>query len=352
MATGCRIKITGPDQGVIEAILPRHSLLYRSDAFREKIIAANVTQIIIVLAAVPSFYEDLVNRCLAAAESAKIKVLIVLNKADLQSETAQALAKLALYRDLGYPLLTLSAHQDTAPLMPFLQGETSVLVGQSGMGKSSIINSLLPGVKAETREISATLDSGKHTTTHARLYHLNPDSHIIDSPGLQEFGLHHLKPEEIDHAFVEFRPYLGQCKFNNCRHRSEPGCAVLAADNGRPYTAAQAGGLSEAGQHLICNSDIAGFFTGTATQGCFFGQSARFPLHPFAVTVQAAAQLRNDFRGGVDDLAGAETGAGHFLVKRFRQYLGYLVRVLHERSSAYSPRSFSADLHQGQLGEA
>lgn len=224
-----RIKLTGADQGVIEAILPRQSLLYRSDAFREKIIAANVTQIIIVLAAVPSFYEDLVNRCLAAAESAKIKVLIVLNKADLQSETAQALAKLALYRDLGYPLLTLSAHQDTSPLIPFLQGETSVLVGQSGMGKSSIINSLLPGVEAETREISATLDSGKHTTTHARLYHLNPGSHIIDSPGLQEFGLHHLKPEEIDHAFIEFRPYLGQCKFNNCRHLSEPGCAVLAA---------------------------------------------------------------------------------------------------------------------------
>ena len=222
-----RIKLTGPDQGVIEAILPRHSLLYRSDAFREKIIAANVTQIVLVLAAVPSFYEELVNRCLVAAESTKIKVLIVLNKADLQLETALALEKLALYRDLGYPLLPLSAHQDISPLMPFLQGETSVLVGQSGMGKSSIINALLPGIQVETREISATLDSGKHTTTHARLYHLNPDSHIIDSPGLQEFGLHHLKPEDIDHAFIEFRPYLGQCKFNNCRHLSEPGCAVL-----------------------------------------------------------------------------------------------------------------------------
>ncbi len=224
-----RIKFTGPDQGVIEAVLPRDSLLYRSDAFREKIIAANVTQIILVLAAVPSFYEELVNRCLVAAESTKIKVLIVLNKADLQAETAKAMEKLALYRELGYPLLPLSAHQDTAPLLPFLQGETSVLVGQSGMGKSSIINTLLPDIKVETREISTTLDSGKHTTTHARLYHLNPDSHIIDSPGLQEFGLHHLKPEEIDHAFIEFRPYLGQCKFNNCHHLCEPGCAVLAA---------------------------------------------------------------------------------------------------------------------------
>lgn len=230
-ACGDRVefKLTGPRQGVIEKILPRHSLLYRSDAFREKIIAANVTQIIIVLAAVPTFYEELVNRCLIAAESTKIKALIVLNKADLKAETAKVLEKLALYRELGYPLLPLSAHQDTAPLLPFLQGETSVLVGQSGMGKSSIINSLLPDIQVETREISTTLDSGKHTTTHARLYHLNPDSHIIDSPGLQEFGLHHLKPEDIDYAFIEFRPYLGKCKFNNCRHLSEPGCAVLAA---------------------------------------------------------------------------------------------------------------------------
>lgn len=230
-ACGDRVRIapTSADQGVIESILPRQSLLYRSDAFREKIIAANVTQIIIVLAAVPSFYEDLVNRCLVAAESAGIKALIVLNKADLLAETARAMETLQLYRELGYALLPLSAHRDITPLRPFLEGETSVLVGQSGMGKSSIINALLPGIQLETREISQTLDSGKHTTTFARLYHLNPGSHIIDSPGLQEFGLHHLKPEEIDHAFIEFRPWLGQCKFNNCHHRSEPGCAVLAA---------------------------------------------------------------------------------------------------------------------------
>lgn len=224
-----RIAITSPDQGVIEAIQPRQSLLYRSDAFREKIIAANVTQVIIVLAAVPSFYEDLVNRCLVAAEAARIKALIVLNKADLVVETARAMETLLPYRDLGYPLLTLCAHRDIAPLRPRLAGETSVLVGQSGMGKSSIINALLPGIHLETREISETLDSGKHTTTFARLYHLDTDSHIIDSPGLQEFGLHHLKPDEIDHAFIEFRPYLGQCRFNDCHHRSEPGCAVLAA---------------------------------------------------------------------------------------------------------------------------
>jgi ribosome biogenesis GTPase len=223
------IKMTSPNQGVIEKTHPRTSLLYRSDAFKEKIIAANVTQIVCVVAAVPSFYEDLVNRCLIAAESAEIKVLILLNKADMLTETQVALKKLQLYRELGYPLLCLSAHQDIAPLLPHLANQTSVLVGQSGMGKSSIINALIPGINLATREYSETLDSGRHTTTFARLYHLGADTHIIDSPGLQEFGLHHLKPEQIDHAFIEFRPYLGNCKFNNCRHLHEPGCAVLAA---------------------------------------------------------------------------------------------------------------------------
>jgi len=225
-----RIEMTGPAQGVIKSIEPRASLLFRSDEFREKIIAANVTQIIIVVAARPSFYEDLVSRCLLAAEVAGLKVLIVLNKCDLEQETRAALGQLQLYRDLGYPLLTLSAKQDISPLRPYLQGETSVLVGQSGMGKSSIINALLPDVQAHTREISQALNSGKHTTTHARLYHLDGDSHIIDSPGLQEFGLAHVSAQDIAHAFVEFRPYLGgRCRFSNCRHLVEPGCALLDA---------------------------------------------------------------------------------------------------------------------------
>ncbi len=220
---------SGTEQGAIESITPRTSLLYRSDTFHTKIIAANVTQIIIVAAAVPSFYEDLLNRCLAAAEANHIKALIVLNKCDLSEESRQALKDLQLYRELGYEVLTLSALHDISPLLPFLKGHTSVLVGQSGMGKSSIINALLPEARVVTSEISEALDSGKHTTTHTRLYHLDASSQIIDSPGLQEFGLNHLAPEEIDHAFIEFRPYLGHCKFNNCRHVSEPGCALLAA---------------------------------------------------------------------------------------------------------------------------
>ena len=135
------IALTSPDQAVIERIAPRTSLLYRSDLYREKIIAANVDQIVIVVAAVPSFYEELINRCLVAAESVGIRALIVLNKTDLP-ETAAARDTLALYETLGYPLLTLCARQDVAPLKAHLLGLTSVLVGQSGMGKSTLINAL------------------------------------------------------------------------------------------------------------------------------------------------------------------------------------------------------------------
>jgi ribosome biogenesis GTPase len=222
------IKLTADDQGVIERIAPRTALLYRSDLYREKIIAANVDQIVIVVAAVPSFYEELINRCLVAAETAGIRALIVLNKTDLP-ETAAARVTLALYETLGYPLLPLCARQEVAPLKAHLLNHTSVLVGQSGMGKSTLINALLPDAHIREGDISAALDSGKHTTTEATLYHLDRDSHIIDSPGLQEFGLHHVQAEDIAQAFIEFRPYLGQCRFHNCRHLVEPDCALDAA---------------------------------------------------------------------------------------------------------------------------
>ena len=230
IACGDRVAIalTAPDQGVIETTAPRASLFYRSDIQREKLIAANVTQIVIVLAAAPAFYADLLDRCLAAAAHANIPALLALNKMDLGS-APEALDSLERYRALGYEVLPLAAKIDITPLRARLAGHTSVLVGQSGMGKSTIINRLLPAAAARVGELSAALGGGRHTTTHARLYHLDQASHIIDSPGLQEFGLIHVAPEHLADCFVEFRDYLGRCKFNDCKHLTEPGCAISAA---------------------------------------------------------------------------------------------------------------------------
>lgn len=230
VAVGDRVELrqTSSNQGVISRVIPRTSLLYRSDQWREKIIAANVTQVIVVAAVVPSYYEELLSRCLVAAEANALASLIVLNKADLP-ETAAARERLHKFEKLGYRVLPLSAKEDITPLRPYLAGQTSVLVGQSGMGKSSMINALLPEVQAATREVSQALDSGRHTTTHARLYHLDHQSDIIDSPGMQEFGLHHLTPEALVHAFPEFRPFIGHCRFANCQHLAEPDCAVRSA---------------------------------------------------------------------------------------------------------------------------
>lgn len=239
VACGDRVefRITAPEQGVIEKILPRETLLYRSDAFKEKIIAANVTQIIVVVAAVPSFSEELINRCLVAAESQNIPVIIVLNKADLIEPTKPAIRTLELYAALGYPVLKLSAINDISVLRPYLEDQVSVLAGQSGMGKSTILNALVPEAQRMTAEISTALDSGCHTTTHSRLYHINATSAVIDSPGIQAFGLNHIKAENLAWGFTEFHPYIGQCKFHNCRHLNEPGCALIyAAENGKIST--------------------------------------------------------------------------------------------------------------------
>jgi len=226
---GVEILRSGDNQGVIERIAPRTSLLHRSDAYREKLIAANVSQIIIVVASEPSFSDEVITRCLIAAFDQNLDVLIVLNKCDLPVPAAAARQQLAAYRAIGYKVLELSALQDVSTLRPLLQNHTSVLVGQSGMGKSTLINALLPDAQAATREISTVLDSGKHTTTHAKLYSLDATSSLIDCPGVQAFGLHHLSLGEIEQGFIEFAQYLGQCRFRDCHHLHEPGCALLAA---------------------------------------------------------------------------------------------------------------------------
>lgn len=222
------VELSQSGQGQILRHLPRSSLLYRSDEYRQKLIAANASQLVLVAATEPAFSDELLGRALVAAEQEHLRVLIVLNKCDLAGRLPDARSVLVQYADLGYPVIEISAKADAEPLRPYLQDQVSVLVGQSGMGKSTLINALVPGAAAATREISTALDSGKHTTTHARAYRIGGAT-IIDCPGLQEFGLAHLTRGEIEFGFREFRPYLGQCRFRDCRHDAEPDCAIKTA---------------------------------------------------------------------------------------------------------------------------
>lgn len=208
---------------------PRTTLLYRSDQWKQKLIAANATQVVLVVATEPAFSDELISRALVAANHQRMRTLIVLNKCDLADNLPAARAQLAPFAALGIPVIELSARADASPLAPWLAGQVSVLVGQSGMGKSTLVNALVPDAQAATREISEALDSGKHTTTHARMYALPGGGKLIDSPGLQAFGLAHLSRGEIELGFTEFVAHLGHCRFRDCRHENEPDCAIKAA---------------------------------------------------------------------------------------------------------------------------
>jgi len=233
LAVGDRVTVerTAPGQGVIQAQVHRTTFLYRSDLWRQKLIAANTSLLVLVVATEPGFSTELLTRCLVAAEHENMKAVLVLNKADLAERLPTAREQLAPFRNLGYPILELAALSGTGlqPLKELLRGEASVLVGQSGMGKSTLINALVPDAEAQTREISSALDSGKHTTTFSRLYQLPEGGSLIDCPGVQAFGLAHLTRGEIESGFPEFRPRLGRCRFRDCQHDREPDCALRAA---------------------------------------------------------------------------------------------------------------------------
>ncbi|MCM1128645.1 MAG: ribosome small subunit-dependent GTPase A [Alistipes senegalensis] len=235
IAVGDNVVITpaAKGQAVIESVRPRQTLLFRSDQYKSKLLAANVTRIFIVVATEPFFSDDLISRSLVAAEAAHIPVHILLNKTDLAARLPRARERLLPYLSLGYPLCEITAAADPAAcrriLMPLIENHTTILIGQSGMGKSSLVNTLVPGADIATREISAALNSGKHTTTFTRLYPVSPGTALIDSPGFQEFGLYHLDKAALEQAFREFHPCLGHCRFHNCRHLAEPGCAILEA---------------------------------------------------------------------------------------------------------------------------
>ncbi|WP_421043395.1 ribosome small subunit-dependent GTPase A [Paraburkholderia sp. A1RI-2L] len=240
VAVGDRVEYqsTSADQGVIVAIGKRRNLLYRSDQFKSKLFAANLDQLLIVLATEPHFSEDLLGRALVAAEANDLTPIILLNKIDLEAALPLARQRLERYRALGYTVLEVSEKQHPeeahAILSRHLHGHQTILLGQSGMGKSTLVNLLIPDAEAATREISTALNSGRHTTTFTRLYTLPEGGALIDSPGFQEFGLYHLTEGTLERAFPEFRPLLAHCRFYNCHHLHEPGCAVLdAVEDGR-----------------------------------------------------------------------------------------------------------------------
>lgn len=230
LACGDRVEVARESGGgVIVAVAPRRSLLYRSDAFKEKLIAANVTQVLGIIAPDVPVDEHLLNRWIIAAETQRCRFVLVLNKSDLPASDRFA-ERFAAYAALGYAVVRVSALGDVTDLLPWIHGRHTVVIGQSGMGKSTLINALLPGVNAAIGELSDALRSGRHTTTSSALYRL-PDGYgwIVDSPGMKVFGLAHCAPAAIADAFVELRDLGSQCRFRDCRHDREPDCAVQAA---------------------------------------------------------------------------------------------------------------------------
>ena len=226
--------LEGSGEGLIVQVEERRNLFYRQDEWRSKSFAANLDQMLVWIAVEPVFSEAQLTRALLAARYADIPVTIVLNKVDLPgADTARQ--RLAPYVAMGYPVVEMSLKVDTdaakAQVMPLLQGKASLVLGPSGAGKSTLINTLLPNARAEVGEISQALNSGRHTTTTSLWYWLD-DSHesaVIDSPGFQEFGLHHIAPTELAKWMPDIAAHIADCRFYNCTHRQEPGCAVQAA---------------------------------------------------------------------------------------------------------------------------
>lgn len=231
---GDRVQLahSSADQGIVEAVAPRSNEFSRAVHFRRKVLAANFDQVVILVACEPSFSDELICRMLIVAERSGLPSVIVLNKIDLVEQHERALAMLSPFRGMGYPLVELAGKLDVEPLRPYLSGRRSLFTGQSGMGKSTLVNALVPDAAVKIREISAFLDAGKQTTTGSRLYTVSEGTEIIDSPGVAEFGLAGMDYLQIAEGFREFSPFRGQCRFQNCRHINEPDCAIRAASDG------------------------------------------------------------------------------------------------------------------------
>jgi ribosome biogenesis GTPase len=219
--------------GVVEAVHPRSTVLTRPDYYDGiKPIAANIDHIIIVSSIAPDFSRNIIDRYLVACEDIGITPIIVLNKSDLLDKQSAVIIdkELQSYRDIGYQVLYSSMHGDGLSALKYvMKDKINIFVGQSGVGKTSLLNMLLPEVEAVTGEISEASGLGKHTTTTARLYHFPEGGDLIDSPGIREFSLWHLAADRIATGFIEFRPFLGECRFRDCKHKIDPGCALAEA---------------------------------------------------------------------------------------------------------------------------
>ena len=221
------------DEGVIERIAERRNLLFRQDEFRSKSFAANLDQLLILVAAEPMYAETQLTRALIAARLAGLPSFIVLNKTDLP-QIAAARERLAPYRAMGVAVVELSLkgqpEQARQLLTPLLAGRATLVLGPSGMGKSTLINGMVPAAAAQVGEISKALNAGRHTTTTTTWYWLDDTRHsaLIDSPGFQEFGLRQVSPAELPALMPDLAAHA-ECKFYNCTHLHEPGCGVRAA---------------------------------------------------------------------------------------------------------------------------
>ena len=226
------------DEGTIEKVLPRKNLFYRQDEIRTKSFAANLDQLLILIAAEPEFSESQLTRALIAAEAQQIRPIIALNKSDITEPFGRAWTRLLAYREMGYTLLSLALKpkgEDTAAtelkdLLDVMQGKTTLILGPSGSGKSTLINRLLPHADVLTNEISTALNSGKHTTTSTSLYWVDEakTTAVIDSPGFQEFGLQHIDAMHLAGLMPDIKAHASECKFYNCTHLHEPGCGVIS----------------------------------------------------------------------------------------------------------------------------
>lgn len=226
------------EAGTVEQVCERRNLFYRQDELRTKSFAANLDQVLVLVAAEPEFSEHQLARALIAAEAAGIAPLIVLNKQDLTPAFERAWARLAPYRNMGYVVLAVSLRanpeQARATLLPELNGRRTLVLGPSGAGKSSLINLFVPQAQALTAEISLALNSGKHTTTSTTWYWVDVPqagtrTALIDSPGFQEFGLQHIDATQLPTLMPDLRRHAGNCRFYNCTHLHEPGCGIRDA---------------------------------------------------------------------------------------------------------------------------